>query len=184
MTTQTKHHHRMSAAERREEILVAAVAEFARRGLDGTSTERIAARAGVSQPYLFRLFGTKKDLFLAAVQRGFDQVEEIFRLAAETAEGDLLEAMGASYAQVLTRREELLLQLQAYAASADPEVETVVRQRFARLYRLAADLSGAPAEDVRLFFAQGMLLNVAAALHLFDLFEGEEWIQRCIPGLI
>ena len=40
-------------------------AAFARGGLHGTSTEEIAEAAGISQPYLFRLFGTKKRLFVA-----------------------------------------------------------------------------------------------------------------------
>ncbi len=75
------------------------------------------------QPYFFRLFGTKRDLFLAAVHRGFDQVEEVFGQAADEAEGNLLDAMGAAYAQMLGRRDELLLQLLAYAAAADPDVQ-------------------------------------------------------------
>ena len=57
-TTSTERH---TAAERRDEILDAALNEFAERGLHGTSTDRIARRAGISQPYLFRLFGRKKE---------------------------------------------------------------------------------------------------------------------------
>lgn len=182
MKTESKQ-RRMSAEERREDILRAAIPEFARFGLSGTSTETIAARAGISQPYLFRLFGTKRDLFLAAVHRGFDQVEEVFGRAADEAEGTPLEAMGTAYAQVLGRRDELLLQLQAYAAAADPEVQVVVRQRFAQLYQYVEQRSGASADEVRMFFGMGMLLNVAAALQLREIFtfKGEEWIGRCFP---
>ncbi len=157
---------RMSAGERREQILDAAMVEFARTGLHGTATETIADRAGISQPYLFRLFGTKKDLFLAAVERGFDHVEAIFRHAAEMEPENALEAMGRAYRDLLVQREELMLQLQAYAACDDPEVAAVVRQRYAHLYRLVADLSAAPLPAVQFFFAQGMLLNVAAVLDL------------------
>src|SRR6266571_6871148 len=92
---------RHTAGERREEIVTAAMAEFALGGLNGTSTEAIARRAGVSQPYLFRLFGTKKDLFLAAVERGFDRVEAAFRRAAEAHPENVLEAMGKAYGTLL-----------------------------------------------------------------------------------
>ncbi|HLJ66343.1 MAG TPA: TetR/AcrR family transcriptional regulator [Chloroflexota bacterium] len=168
----------MSAAERREEILEAAVAEFAVMGLHGTSTERIAQRVGVSQPYLFRLFGTKKDLFLAAVNRGFDRVETVFRVAAEAHPERPLEAMGEGYGSLLTRREELLLQMQAYAACADPDVQSLVQHRYGQLYRLVEHLSGADSDTLRLFFAQGMLMNVAASIYLPSLL-GEDWARNC-----
>src|SRR5437870_8186978 len=74
---------RHTAEERRTEVLQAAVAEFAIHGLHGTSTEMIAKRTGISQPYIFRLFPSKKDLFLAAVDQCFDRVEAAFRKAAE-----------------------------------------------------------------------------------------------------
>ena len=54
----------MSAEERREMVLEAAVAGFAVRGMAGTSTEDVARSAGISQPYLFRLFPTKKACLL------------------------------------------------------------------------------------------------------------------------
>src|SRR5215211_3785693 len=73
---------RLSADERRAEVVTAAVRAFASGGLAGTSTEEIARLAGVSQPYLFRLFGTKRDLFLAAVGAGFDRIVDSFEQAA------------------------------------------------------------------------------------------------------
>ncbi len=168
----------MSAEERREEILEAAVAEFAVHGLHGTSTETIAERVGVSQPYLFRLFGTKKDLFLAAVERGFDRAEAAFRRAAESEPEHVLEAMGQAYGALLVHREELLLQMQSYAACADPEVQEVVQRRFADLFRLVEQLSGADEDQLREFFAHGMLWNVAASIGLPSLL-GEEWARKC-----
>src|SRR5215211_5965310 len=73
---------RLTADERRTDIVAAAVRAFASGGLAGTSTEEIARLAGVSQPYLFRLFGTKRDLFLAAVGGPFDRIVETFEQAA------------------------------------------------------------------------------------------------------
>jgi len=94
MATPTR---RKSADERREDILAVAMERFAQVGYHGTSTEDIAAGAGISQPYLFRLFGTKKALFLACDERACDRVLDAFRRAAENAPGETLEALGRAY---------------------------------------------------------------------------------------
>jgi AcrR family transcriptional regulator len=171
---------RISAEKRREEILNAAVSEFALNGLHGTSTETIARRVGVSQPYLFRLYGSKKALFLAAVQRALDRIEEAFRRAALANPAHPLPSMGDAYRQLLGRREELLMQMQAYAASSDPEVQAIVRRRYGDLYKLVEELSGADRKQVREFFAVGMFLNVVAALDLGALMGTEDWVERCL----
>jgi AcrR family transcriptional regulator len=165
--TSTTPKTRLTAEERREEILLAAMDEFARGGLDGTPTEAIARRVGISQPYLFRLFRTKKDLFLAVIERCFETTLDTFRTAAEGHAGeDALHAMGRAYAGLLEDRTRLLLQLQAYVACDDPDVRTIVREGFRRLATFVAEVSGAPAEDVRRFFETGMLMNVVAAMEL------------------
>src|ERR1051325_755246 len=97
---------RKTAEERREQILDAAISEFSARGLRGASVEELAAKVGVSQPYVYRLFGTKKVLFLAAIGRVCDRVQEEFRQATETNPGNVLEAMGRSYNLSLFRRED------------------------------------------------------------------------------
>lgn len=167
---------RLTAEERREEILQAATYEFARGGLDGTPTEAIARRVGISQPYLFRLFRTKKELFLAVVDRCFALTLNTFRDAAGDRSGtDALHAMGRSYAGLLRDRTRLLLQLQAYVACDDPDVRSVVRDGFKRLTTFVAEASGAPAEDVRHFFEAGMLMNVVAAMELDRV--KEPWVR-------
>jgi AcrR family transcriptional regulator len=176
---------RMSADARREEILNTAVSDFALGGLHGTSTEAIAERAGISQPYLFRLFGTKKDLFIACIGRCFDRTEGAFRAAAEADEGGApLEAMGQAYIELLADRELLLSQMQTYAACGDDEIRVVVRRRWGELYRTVERLSGAPADEVRAFFATGMLLNVAAAIDLPEIAgqKGAAWARRALHG--
>jgi len=158
---------RSTAEERREEVLRAALEEFARQGLDGTPTEAIAKRVGVSQPYLFRLFGTKKQLFLAVVERCFERTLGAFRRAAEGLSGEeAMHAMGSAYADLLEDRTLLLAQLQAYVACQDPEVRSLVRDGFKRLAGFVAEASGAAPEAVRSFFATGMLMNVIAAMEL------------------
>lgn len=165
--TATQPRTRLTADERREEILQAATEEFARGGLDGTPTEAIARRVGISQPYLFRLFRTKKELFLAVVRRCFDRTLDTFREAAGDRTGtEALHAMGNAYSGLLRDRTRLLLQLQAYVACQDPEVRPVVRHGFKRLARFVSEVSGAPPDDVRHFFETGMLMNVVAAMEL------------------
>ncbi len=173
----------MSAEARRAQVVGIAREEFAVRGLHGTSTERIALRAGVSQPYLFRLFGTKKELFIACVDAGFGHVLERFQLAAGGVEPDgVLDALGQAYIQLLRDRTELLAQLQAYAACSDQEIRTAVRRGYADLYRFVAEASGAGEDDLRAFFSFGMLLNVVAAMDLPAL--GEQWAKDLVKGCL
>jgi AcrR family transcriptional regulator len=171
---------RKSAEVRREEILEAAMEEFAHGGLHGTSTEKIAQRAGISQPYLFRLFGTKKELFIASSKRGFDRVLDAFREAAEGKTGDeAMLAMGKAYDQLLADRERLLGQLQMYAACSDPEIRDATRAGFAELFRYVEQASGKSTLEIRDFFAMGMLMNVAAAMDLPQICgEDDTWAQE------
>jgi AcrR family transcriptional regulator len=164
----------MTAEERRESVLEAAVIEFAARGLEGTSTEDAARRAGISQPYLFRLFPSKKALFLALIERCFQRVSETFSKAAEDRGGEAaMQAMGDAYRQLLEDRTLLLLQLQSYAACDDPEIRAATRDGFRRLWLLVERLTGMPADQVVAFFAMGMLMNVAAAMDLPSV--SEDW---------
>jgi AcrR family transcriptional regulator len=168
----------MSAVERREMVLEAAITEFAVRGLAGTSTEDVARRAGISQPYLFRLFPTKKALFLALVERCFRRVEDTFITAAGDRTGDeALEAMGDAYERLLDDRTLLRLQMQAYAACEDPEIRATTRAGFKKLWELTEKLTGLPFQRVVEFFAMGMLMNVAAAMDLPDV--DERWTSWC-----
>jgi len=146
-------------------VLHAAILEFAYTGLHGTSADAIARRAGVSQPYVFRLFGTKKNLYLACVHRSFDQVRGLFGEAAANAERPF-EAMGHAYVTLLGDRVALLCQMQAYAACGDLDVQEVVRARYGELYAWLRTLPGGDEETVRNFLATGMLLNVVAAMDL------------------
>jgi AcrR family transcriptional regulator len=174
---------RKSAEERREAVLDAAFDEFAARGLDGGSTEAIAAAAGISQPYVFRLFGTKKELFKAVVSRCFRQTLELFQRAAEGKRGQAaLEAMGDAYVnELLPDRTRLRAQMQAYAACEDDEIREVVRNGYGDLVAYAERVSGLAPEAIGRFFATGMLLNVIASMGLQNL--DEPWAARLVAGL-
>lgn len=177
---------RVPAAERREALISAAVHEFAHGGLHGTPVERIARRVGVAQPYVFSLFGSKRELFIAAIERSFQRVAEMFqRAAAEYHAGrapadceDALQAMGRAYKELLASdRDYLMLQHQSYAACDDEVVRARVRRRYAELVGLAQDLSGADDERIDDFIRHGMALQVAAALDVEDLSSTCPWVR-------
>jgi AcrR family transcriptional regulator len=156
-----------TADERREEILEAAQGVFAVRGLHGTPTMEIAKAAGISQAYLFRLFPTKAELYIALVRRCNERIQRTFSDAAAAAKAageEVLPAMGRAYVGLLADRDLLLGQLHAHAACDDPDIRAEVRRAFALLVALVERESGAGAEEVRAFFAHGMLLNVLAAM--------------------
>ncbi|HEY1522019.1 MAG TPA: TetR/AcrR family transcriptional regulator [Solirubrobacteraceae bacterium] len=183
-TSETNKRQRVPASERRDALTEAAVHEFARRGLHGTPVDRIARRVGVAQPYVFALFGSKRALFLAAVERGFDLIADMFTAVAErydpatSPEPDLLKAIGSAYVDLLKEnRDYLMLQHQSYAACDDPVIRDRVRELYAGLIRHAQKLSGADAERLDEFFRYGMWLNVAAAMGVEDLSAACGWVQ-------
>ncbi|TWD82053.1 TetR family transcriptional regulator [Kribbella amoyensis] len=155
---------RLTAAERGEEVLRAAVQAFGASGYAGTKTDEIARLAGVSQPYVIRLFGTKQQLFLATVERVCERIGDAFRAAA--AERADLESLGDAYNRLMTERELLVVLLHGFAASAEPAIGELVRARFGEIYRLVRDLTGASPEEAREFLATGMLLTVMAAMQV------------------
>src|SRR6516165_4991130 len=189
-TTSSQQHgdrprQRVPASERRDALIDAAVHEFAHGGLHGTPVDKIARRVGVAQPYVFSLFGNKRELFLAAVERGFELTGDTFKRAAAefdpaTALPDttVLIAMGQAYTEMLvTHRDYLMLQHQSYAACDDEVIRDRVRANYARLVALVTELSGAESEEIDDFFRYGMWLNVAAAMGVEDLSSGRDWLQ-------
>jgi AcrR family transcriptional regulator len=173
---------RQTAEERRETILEAATIEFAAKGLHGTSTEDVARRAGISQPYVFRLFGTKKRLFAETCRRCMREVRDAMAKAAEGRTGaDALAAMGDAYIELLAAHpNRLTLQMHMYAASGEPEIRVVAQEGYGELVRFVESASGLSGEPVTRFFAKGMLLNVVAAMGVRD--AGIDWADRLIAG--
>ncbi|MGA8297789.1 MAG: helix-turn-helix domain-containing protein [Acidimicrobiales bacterium] len=162
----------MTADERKRAVLAFALTAFARDGYGGTSTDAIAQAAGISQPYLFRLFGTKKQLFLESVALGCRAVLHTFDEASKGLEGEAaLEAMGLAYGPLIADSDRLLIQLQGYAASGDPEIRAFVSEQFREIVQFVAGRTGLGPQELREFFAMGMLCNVVSALDLVSLDE-------------
>jgi AcrR family transcriptional regulator len=173
---------RQTAEERREAVLQTAASEFARAGFHGASTEAIAKAAGISQPYLFRLFGTKKELYLATADRKMEELYLVFERASRGKTGEeAREAMGEAYTELIADRERLQLMMQCMAAAAgDAEIRESMRRVWRDLVELVERVTGGSDEQTAAFFAKGMLLNVLNAMGLFE--DPAPWGERLIAG--
>lgn len=172
---------RQTADERRVAVLDAATHEFGLRGLHGASTEDIARAAGISQPYLFRLFGSKKELYLAACQRCVDELYLVFARAAEGRSGvDALHAMGDAYTEIMQDHDRLMLMLKSWTSCDDPDIARVTRSAWRNLVDLAEQSSGEPASVVSRFFANGMLITIFMSLKLVE--DPEPWSTRLLEA--
>lgn len=176
---------RRTADERREDVINAAVVEFATFGLHGASTEAIAARAGISQPYVLRLFGTKKALFLASVERVCEQIMATWRRGLDAAiarnpdatSSDRLLAMGQEYVGLVGAVDGLRLVLQSFSSAEDPEIRKTAHRWLGTMFDWVREASGADGDAVREFFATGMMLTVAASIRASDAAADEAWAR-------
>ena len=189
-STKAEPRRRVPAAERRDALIEAAVHQFAHGGLQGTKVAAIAADVGVAQPYVFSLFPTKRDLFLAAVERCFGKVAALFEQAAadydrngpQEPEEDKLKAIGHAYmGAIADDPDRLLLQLQAYAACGDdPGIQVAVRRNYAKLVELCRRLTEVDDERLDGFFQMGMWCNVAAALGVEAFSVSSGWVEKSL----
>ena len=177
---------RQTADERRVTVLEAARHEFARHGLHGASTDAIARSAGISQPYLFRLFGSKKELFLAVNDMCFARTLDAFRAAASGRSGhDALDAIGHAYGELIESDRAMLQgQMQAYSASVDDDdIRASTARGYGRLVDYVETVSGADRGTIARFFAKGMLMNVLAAMQYSITDEPRDsWAARLAEG--
>ena len=165
-----------SAEERRAEIVAIGIEQFALNGYKGTSTEAIAREAGISQPYLFRLFKTKRELFLACFDSAHEEIRGTFEQAAEgVPREERLAHMGRAYVRLIADPNKRLFQMQSYAACSDPVIQERVRGCYGALVKLVTRLTGEPPEAIWQFFSHGMLLNVVASLDLGAIADSNEW---------
>jgi AcrR family transcriptional regulator len=173
---------RQTADERRIAVLTAAVTEFAHAGYAGTSTDAIAIRAGISQPYLFRLFGTKKDLFIATFDQVGGRITKELSAAAEGLAGDdAMSAMGSAYLKLMQDPDLLRVQMHGFAAATgDPDIAAACRRTFETLWHLVNDKVDLTPEEISNFFAHGMLISVMSAIDLLSVHE--TWAQSICPS--
>jgi TetR/AcrR family transcriptional regulator len=143
-------------------------------------TERIAATVGISQPYVFRLFGTKKELFMATVDRVVDTIKSTLQAAVTANPDNPRIAVSDGFFQLMHRRDELVLLLQAFASSKDPELMTLAHERLGQMYAYVGELTGIDDTELQQFFAYGMLFVVAASLDLQAIASEQPWAANLI----
>ena len=154
---------RMTADERREQILQAALTVFADGGYAGTTTDQVAREAGVSQPYVVRLFGGKQPLFAEVYSRASRRVVDA--LAAVAPGPDAKQEMGEAYVGLLADRNLLLLLMHGFAAGSEPEIGRLARWTLSEAFRLYVERTGEGPDEARTFVAHGMLINVLLAVN-------------------
>ncbi len=175
---------RRTAGERREDVIAAAIIEFATLGLHGASTVTIAERAGISQPYVLRLFGTKKALFLACVERVVDQIMTRWKNALAMMDaGDppelKLRTLGMEYVGLVREIHGLRLVLQSFGSAEDPEIRETVHRSLRAMTGWLMEATGATRQATQQFLAYGMMLTVAASIRA-DLASDELWARMFV----
>ncbi|MFL6126352.1 TetR/AcrR family transcriptional regulator [Actinophytocola sp.] len=166
---------RLSAAERTEQIVCAAVSAFSTSGYAGTSTDDVARVAGVSQPYVIRLFRSKQRLFLAGVEYAAREIERTFRESGATD----LDGLGEAYRTLLGRYEVLGMLMHGFAAAGgDPEIGESVRGCLGRIYELVRELTGADPREAADFVSTGIFLTVLSSVRVIgpDAVSAQPWM--------
>ena len=178
---------RMSSDERREQIVAAALAVFGARGYEGTTTDDVARTAGVSQPYVVRLFRSKENLFLAAMQSALDELLRVFRLelADDTSDRPVSKRIGEAYVDLLSTRGLHQTLSHAWLLGGHPVIGPAARKGFAQVWQFFRDEAGLEADEARAFLAEGMLINVMIGMGLVDDYGSDpritELFRACFP---
>jgi TetR/AcrR family transcriptional regulator len=178
---------RMKAGERRELVLAAAAAVFGERGYQGATTDAVAKAAGVSQPYVVRMFGTKAALFQAVLERSLDGLAASFRdaIAEGAHDPDQMGAcIGRHYVELLRDRGMLLSLMQAFMLGADPEIGPTARAGFLRIYRLLRDEARLSAQDASEFLSSGMMINTLVGLQMGAAYDDDPDVREMIDATL
>jgi TetR/AcrR family transcriptional regulator len=173
---------RVSTERRREQILEAALKEFSHKGLHGGSTVNIAKAVEISHPNLFRIFSTKKELFIAVLEQAFATVAREMLAAGEATDGNPLQAMADAWGALMERRELMLILLQGYAACEDPDIRDLMHRWTREVFERMEALPGVGTDPAHDFFAAGMLYMVAASMDLPARAEHDAWADRFLAS--
>jgi AcrR family transcriptional regulator len=169
----------MRAAERRRVVLGAALVEFARGGYDSTTVTSIAERAGVSQPYLFKLFATKRELFLAAADHCFNRWGELLTAAAAGLAGrGAIEAMTGACVAAEMEGDLLAFPLKLYAAGHDASIAEATRRHVTGLYHSIVLAAGVDDAHTSHLLATVLLLQTTSTMEACD-----PAVHRAVLGL-
>ncbi|GAA4611259.1 TetR/AcrR family transcriptional regulator [Saccharopolyspora hordei] len=174
---------RSTAEERRRAVIRSAVTVFARSGYTTSPVTQVAEHAGISSAYVMKLFPRKVDLFVAAIEDCYDRIVDTLERAVDrtATTADVLDRMGARYAELIGDRDLLLLQVQALASTQVPEVAAAVRAGCARITDLVMSQAGATADQAQEFLARGQLCHLLTAIDAFA--TDEPWAKALTAGI-
>lgn len=173
---------RVSIERRREQILAAALKEFSHKGLHGGSTVTIAKEVEISHPNLFRVFSTKKELFIAVLEQTFARIEREMIIPGEKAEEGHLQTMADAWGVLMENRDLMLILLQGYAACDDPDIRDEMEGWTRDVFERVEAIPGVGSDPAHDFFAAGMLYMVAASMGLPRLSEDSAWAERFLSS--
>ncbi len=168
----------MPAAERRATILEAARDLFGRQGYHGTTTDQIAKAAGISQPYVVRMFGSKEALFLEVLHATLGTLVDAWRetlggLPSGADEHERARAIGEQFVDLAATRGLHTMLLQAFVSGAEPAIGRAAREGFLGIYRFLRDEAGIPDEQVQGFLGSGMIFSVMLAIGMPARFDAD-----------
>ncbi|WP_344792361.1 TetR/AcrR family transcriptional regulator [Gryllotalpicola daejeonensis] len=177
---------RIPAAQRREQILDAAAEVFGERGYAGTTTDQVAQAAGISQPYVVRMFGSKENLFCELLLRARERLETRLRNALTRPEVKALSAaerkafLGRAYVDLIGEGGIVLPLMQGFLLGHDPVIGKYAREGFLVIYRLLRDEGGFSQDEVRDFLAGGMLINTLLTLQMTGLYDTDDTARELL----
>lgn len=158
----------MKAEDRRELVLTAAMEVFGDNGYIGTTTDMVAKAAGVSQPYIVRLFGTKERLFLDVLQRALDRLFEVFEAALPGDPDERSRRLGLAYVELLNDRGLQLSLMHAFVSGNDPVIGHAAREGFISVYKFLRERGGFTGPETETFLAHGMMINTMVGLRMTE----------------
>ena len=135
--TQTK--QRLTADARRQAVLETACRVFSRSSYRGATTADIAREAGISEPILYRHFGSKRDLYLACIEHAYDELIEVADAARREDPDGCLGTVWKAYMKSNARVRLVDLWIQALGVE-DAVIAKALKRQIRRLHEVFADV--------------------------------------------
>lgn len=181
MSSVTEKTTRMRAEDRRELLLQAATSVFGDYGYHGATTELVARAAGVSQPYVVRVFGSKETLFLEVLGRALDRLLATFSAALAVQDGRPVTArLGAAYAELITDRGLLLSLMHGFVLGREERIGQAARAGFKEVYHFLRHDAGLDQDEADRFLGGGMLLNTLIGVRMADDYADDAEVRELI----
>jgi len=132
---------RLSAQDRRQAVLDTACRIFFKKSYRGATTAEIARETGITEPILYRHFGSKRDLYLACLDEAWRQFREFADEALETNPVGCLGAIADAYVAKRAKLRLVDLWIQALTeASEDPVIAKALRRQIREVHDFFADV--------------------------------------------